>query len=173
MADTPASVIRAIEPLAKRHKRKDFFCGVESLDRYLKTQAGQDRRRRLATPRIAVAEDDTVVAYYTLSSFAIGLGDLPEREAKKLPQFTNIPATLLGRLAVDRRYHGRGLGDYMLNSAIKRALAFADEIASFAVVVDAINMGVVAFYETYGFQRSKHHADRLYLPIAQAEKLFQ
>ena len=100
-----------IEPLGKDHDRSGFSSGNEELDRYLKNQAGQDARRNIAAPFVLVEERGTAVCgYYTLSAFAIDLTDLPEDIARKLPRYPVVPATLLGRLAVDMRLRGRGLG---------------------------------------------------------------
>src|SRR5258708_35807554 len=95
-----------IEPLRDDHNRAVFSCGNASLDRYLKEQAGQDLRRGCATPFVLVSErgGTTILGYYTLSSYGIDVGELPPDVAKKLPRYPLIPATLLGRLSVDRRF---------------------------------------------------------------------
>ena len=105
--DRDAAVTFTVEPLVKRHKRDDFSCGAEPLDRYLKTQASQDKKRRFAAPYVAVTDDNIVIAYYALSSFRIDQPELPEDERKKLPKYPDVPATLLGRLAVDQNYRGQ------------------------------------------------------------------
>ena len=66
------------------------------------------------TPYVAVTDNNIVVAYYTLSSFRIDQPDLPEDERKELPGYPDVPATLLGRLAVDQKYRGQGIGEHML-----------------------------------------------------------
>jgi len=103
-----------IERLRSEHDRADFSCGNASLDRYLKEQAGQDLRRACATAFVLVPKrgDSSILGYYTLSSYGIDVGDLPADVAKKLPRYPLIPATLLGRLAVDRRYQGQGIGEF-------------------------------------------------------------
>ena len=74
-----------------------------------------------------------VLGYYTLSSFGINLADLPEETAKKLPRYPLVPATLLGRLAVDKDHQGKGLGEFLLMDALHRSLDQADVIGSAAV----------------------------------------
>jgi hypothetical protein len=98
-----------IEPLDKHHDRADFSCGEASLDRYLRSQAGQDARRHVAAPFVAVAAAGSprVLGYYTLSAFGIELAELPDETARKLPGYPVVPAALLGRLAVDQRQRGR------------------------------------------------------------------
>ena len=161
-----------VEPLAKRHKRDDFSCGAEPLDRYLKTQASQDKRRRFSAPYVAVTDDDIVIAYYALSSFRIDQPDLPEDERKKIPGYPDVPATLLGRLAVDQKYRGQGLGEHMLLHALKRSYDLSCEIASYAVVVDAKDEAAIVFYQHFNFLQFPGTPNRLYLPMKQVAKLF-
>ena len=141
MPEPPDPAERLIEPLRNGHNRADFSCGNASLDRYLKEQAGQDLRRACATPFVLVSErgDTTILGYYTLSSYGIDVGNLPADVARKLPRYPLIPATLLGRLAVDRRFQGRGMGEFLLLDALHRSLEESAEIAAAAVVVDAID----------------------------------
>src|SRR6266581_2612434 len=129
-----------IELLRSNHDRADFSCGNASLDRYLREQAGQDLRRACATPFVLAPErgDTAILGYYTLSSYGIDVGELPADVARKLPRYPLIPATLLGRLAVDLRYHRQGVGEFLLLDALHRTLVQSAEIAAAAVVVDAI-----------------------------------
>ena len=172
MSENEDAVTFIVEPLAKRHKRDKFSCGAEPLDRYLKTQATQDARRGYAAPIVAVTGDNTVIAYYTLSAFKIDLPDLPENERKKLPRYPDVPATLLGRLAVDQNFRGQGIGEHMLLHALKRSHDLSSEIASFAVVVDAKDDAAIAFYQHFNFLQFPECNDRLYLPMKQVAKLF-
>jgi hypothetical protein len=108
-----------IEPLGTDHDRPSFSCGVEPLDRYFHHQVGQDVRRGLASCFVAVHLLDTAICgYYTLSATSVSLGDLPPALAKKFPHYPRIPATLLGRLAVDHRFRGRQLGRRLLYDAM-------------------------------------------------------
>src|ERR1035441_4027090 len=109
------------EALGDGHDRGAFDCGDEALDRYFRTQATQDIRRRVANCFVVVgAVTGQVAAYYTLSSASIPLLDLPAEEAKRLPHYPALPAVLIGRLAVDRRFQRRGLGELMIVNAVQR-----------------------------------------------------
>jgi GNAT superfamily N-acetyltransferase len=164
-----------IETLRTHHDREEFSCGNASLDRYLKEQAGQDLRRACATPFVLVPEreDTSVLGYYTLSSYGIDVGELPPDVAKRLPRYPLIPATLLGRLAVDRRYQGQGIGEFLLVDALRRALVQSAGIAAAAVVVDAINAAAEMFYRHYGFVQFPLKASRLFLPMKTIADLFR
>jgi ribosomal protein S18 acetylase RimI-like enzyme len=163
---------RRIEPFdAKRHARDGFSCGVESLDAYLQARARQDQERRAAAVFV-LAEGPTVIGYYTLSAYTIHPGELPEELIRKLPRYPNLPATLIGRLAVDAQCQGQGLGEELLMDALKRALDSASQVASLAVVVDAENDSAANWYSSYGFLRFPDHPDRFFLPMKTIQKLF-
>jgi GNAT superfamily N-acetyltransferase len=155
-----------IEPLNRHHDRAAFNSGNESLDRYLQRQSSQDIKRRVSRVFICRARQDKtrVWGYYTLSTLAIDLSELPEKVAKKLPRHP-IPAALIGRLAVDISEQGKGIGKLLLSDAIKRTLAVSGEIAIYAVVVDAINKEAESFYMQYGFAHLASKGKRLYLPL--------
>jgi GNAT superfamily N-acetyltransferase len=162
-----------IEALDKRHDRSRFFCGAESLDRYLREQAGQDARRRVAAPFVLCkGKNSAVLGYYTLSALSVHVGAWPEDVARKLPKYPFVPATLVGRLAVDRTLRGKGAGEHLLMDALRRALAASRDVASVAVVVDAKDDSAVSFYGRYGFIRFLDQPNRLFLPMAVIEKLF-
>lgn len=159
-----------IEPLASHHDRAGFDCGVEPLNRYLKLQAGQDVRKNIAAPFVLVAGDGVVGGYYTLSASALILTELPSELTRKLPRYPQIPATLLGRLAVDRRYRGEGYGRFMLADALFRAAR--SQIASFAVVVDAKDAVARSFYERESFLPFPDQPMKLFRPMADIKRLF-
>lgn len=159
-----------IEPLGKRHDRSAFCCGVEALDRYLIHHAGQEARRRIAATFLLVEEGgERIAGYYTLSATTIRLGALPPDIAKRLPKYPGIPATLLGRLAIDQAFRGQGLGEILLVDALKRTLR--SEIATFAIVVDAKDEHAVTFYKRYGFTPLLDTERKLFLPTARMPAL--
>lgn len=142
-----------IELLDKKHNRDDFDCGKELLNNYLKNQAGQDIKRKLSACFVlAESTSDQIQGYYTLSNNSIPLSSFPEHIQKKLPRsYISIPTTLLGRLAIDTKYRGKGIGKILLIDALKRSYEISQEIGSFAVVVDPIDEEAEKFYEKYDF----------------------
>ena len=154
-----------VELLGPAHDRSSFRCGQEALDRYLKTQAGQDSRRRIANCFVIVeSASGSIAGYYTLSSASIPLADLPEGESRKLPRYPVVPAVRIGRLAVDERFRGRGLGAGMLVDAVSRVTAA--DAASYMLLVDAKDEQGAAFYTHFGFRRFATKPLTLYLPLA-------
>ena len=161
-----------VAPLAADHDRAAFQSRVEPLDRYLRVQAGQDVRRRLAAVFVFVdAATGTISAYYTLSAFSVDPGSLPVEVARRLPQ-RPVPCTLLGRLAVDTPYRGQGLGAAALAHALGRAQRAGEDVAAMAVVVDAKDEAARSFYEHHGFEQFLDDEFRLFMPLQSAAKLF-
>lgn len=161
------------EPLGQKHDRAAFSCGVEALDTYLQKQASQDAKKHAAAPFVLTPDGKTISGYYTLSQYAIDLGDVPEEVAKKLPRYPAVPATLLGRLAVSTDFRGKGLGEKLLMDALYRSLKLSEQIASTGVVVDAKDEATRAFCRKYGFIELPKINKRLFLPIGTIEKLFE
>jgi predicted GNAT family N-acyltransferase len=161
-----------IDPLSDHHDRAAFASGVEPLDRYLRAQAGQDSRRRVASCFILTRTDEPaqVLGYYTLSALSIALTDLPSSLAKRLPRYPTVPATLMGRLATDSRHRGQRLGELLLFDACPRVLK--SEIATFALVVDAKDAAAERFYARYRFLRLLAGSSRMFLPITEIAALF-
>ncbi len=154
-----------IEPLGKEHDRAAFSCGVQELDRDLTQQASQDTRRRIARVFVCTAEgSNVVIGFYTLSVLSLDLGFLPEHLARKLPRHP-VPAALIGRLAVDRSSQGSGIGRMLLADAVKRTASAGEEIAVYAVVVDAKDENARRFYEAFGFRSLRRRPMRLFLPL--------
>ncbi len=152
-----------IEPLGLHHNRAGFSCGVEALGRYLKNQAGQDRRRGAAPCFVAVSEQNKLAGYYTLAMTSIALSDVPEDMAKKLPRYPKIPATLIGGLAVDLRFRGQQLGHRLVFDAMRQTIQ--RRIASAMLAVDAKDEAAAAFYLKFGFRRLGPGRSHLFLPL--------
>jgi predicted N-acetyltransferase YhbS len=91
----------------------------------------------VAVEFVATADGKTVAGYYTLSPYAIQLDGVPEEIVKKLPQYTMVPTTLVGRLAVSAEFRGQRLGELLLMDALHRSLALSEQVASACVIVDA------------------------------------
>jgi ribosomal protein S18 acetylase RimI-like enzyme len=158
-----------LESLAGQHQRDMFRCGQEVLDRYFQTQVTQDIRRRIANCFVAVeTATGQIAAYYTISAASIPLVDLPQEEIRRLPRYPTVPAVRIGRLAVDERFQGRGLGAALLADAAARALNSA--AAAFALLVDAKNDQAVAFYQHFGFRILASQPRTLFLPLATAKQ---
>lgn len=142
-----------IEALKKEHDRSVFDCGKKSLNSYLKEQVNQDVKRKLSVCFVLI-EDATklIQGYYTLSNNSIPLSCFSEKVQNKLPKsYTSIPTTLLGRLAIDKKFQKQGIGKILLIDALKRSYEVSKTIASFGVIVDPIDSTAKSFYSKYNF----------------------
>jgi GNAT superfamily N-acetyltransferase len=141
------------ENLSSHHNRADFSCGKESLDNYIKTQSTQDIKRKLSACFVLPDfEGNSIKGYYTLSNCSIPLDHVPKAFRSKLPEsYKNIPATLLGRLAINLKFQKQGIGKLLLIDALRRSYDISKVIGSFAVIVDPLDNDAEKFYANYGF----------------------
>jgi ribosomal protein S18 acetylase RimI-like enzyme len=161
----------SLEILSEARDRTVFRCGVDALDRYFREQVTQDIRRRITNCFIAAERASGEIAgFYTLSAASVPFTELPQDITRRLPRYPVIPAIQLGRLAVDLRYAGRGLGSALLADATLRAARA--EPAAFTLLVDAKDDHAAAFYRKHGFVSLDSRRLTSFLPIATALKLF-
>jgi GNAT superfamily N-acetyltransferase len=155
-----------ITPLDKRHDRNNFDCGEATLNAYLSRYANQDIRRRVS--RVFVASAPTgpqrVIGYYSLSAGSLAAADLPEEFRRRLPRYP-VPVALVGRLAVDRSYHGQGFGAVLIADALQRIALAGQVMAVYAAVVDALDESAAAFYRQFGFISLPSQPLKLFLPM--------
>jgi ribosomal protein S18 acetylase RimI-like enzyme len=153
-----------IRPLFANDDREGFDSQVEPLDRYLRQLARQDQRRHVANCFVVnLRGTRTIAGYFTLSATSLPIGELPSQLAKRLPLHDKLPASLVGRLAVDHRFREIGLGRAMLVDAATRAAR--SEPAVFALVVDAKDEAAMNFYRYHQFIPFITTPASLFLPI--------
>lgn len=161
----------SFEPLAD-HDRASFSCGVPELDDYLRRQASQDAKRKVAAPFVVVDETHQILGYYTLSSYGVRIAELPPDIARKLPKYPLIPTTLLGRLAVSRDHHGQKLGRLLLMDALHRSWKNSSQVASVGVVAEAVDETARTFYLHHEFVPLTEHARKLFIAMKTIQKAF-
>jgi GNAT superfamily N-acetyltransferase len=147
----PASPLRAPELLADSHELEPFDCGAPSLDHWLKHRA-RGNQASGASRVYVVCRGDIVVGYYALAAGAIERDEAPSKVRRNMP--SPVPVIVLGRLAVDNREQGNGIGAALLRDALLRALSASREIGAAAVLVHALNDRAKAFYLEHGFVES-------------------
>jgi predicted GNAT family N-acyltransferase len=167
-------MILLTENLRSSHKIKEFTCGSPMLDNYLKHQASQDIKKKLTACFVYTEHEVNLVkGYYTLSNNSIPSNLIPVSFRKQIPKsYSSIPATLLGRLAVDIKYQGQGMGKALLIDALKRSFLISKSIGSFAVVLDPLDREAEKFYEKYGFIKLPD-CGRMFLPMKIINQLFE
>jgi ribosomal protein S18 acetylase RimI-like enzyme len=155
-----AMLIETLDP--KRHNRADFDCGVQELNRYLQEFANQDQKRGLAKTYVLV-DGTRIRGYYSLTAHSVTRKNLPPDIRTGV--YNDIPFLLLGRLAVDRAFQGKGYGDAMMYHAFKTTKNLAERLGIFGMIVDAKDEKAVAFYQRFGFRSIEGNKNRLVLPI--------
>jgi GNAT superfamily N-acetyltransferase len=141
------------EPLTGAHDVSDFSCGKPALDRWLKTRALSNQDKGF-TAVMVVHEDNKVAGYYGLAPTAIVPGRLPRSIRTGQPP-DPVPCLLLGQLATDTRWAGRGIGTGLVKHALQRCVAAAALIGGRALVVTAVDEDAAAFWARRGFIASK------------------
>ena len=162
------------EVLNPEHRKKEFSCGKEMLDNYLQKQANQDVKRKLSVCFVLNDKENNLIkGYYTLANNSIPQELVPREFKRKFPKaYTSIPATLLGRLAVDKRYQKQGIGKLLLIDALRRSYTISKSIGSFAVIVDPLDKEAEMFYEQYGFIKLPD-SGKMFLPMNTIKELFE
>ncbi|KQS30749.1 N-acetyltransferase [Dyadobacter sp. Leaf189] len=163
----------SISILNSTHKKENFCCDRESLDDYIKKQAKQDVKRSLSICYVLEDSEGVVKGYFTLSAASVSREDMPETMLVKLPRgYADFPATLLGRLALDKTVKGQKLGSALLYAALKKGLINAEVIASLAVIVDPLDSDARKFYARHEFI-DLPGSGRMFLPMATIRKLVE
>jgi GNAT superfamily N-acetyltransferase len=151
------------------HRREPFDCGNAVLNDYLKTRLNQQMKRGVTVGYVLASADGRIAGYVTLSSGELPIGVIPGERG--FPMKLPLPTTLIGRLAVDRKFQGRGLGGDLFVHALRVAVRTAEHVASAVVEVDALDNRARRFCEHYGFARLPDDELHLYLPMPDARAL--
>jgi GNAT superfamily N-acetyltransferase len=160
-----------IDLLNSSLNKKGFKCGKVMLDNYLHMQASQDVRRKLCVV-FAMFEGTIIKGYYTLSNASIPAELIPEGIKKMMPRsYQALPVTLLGRLAIDKKFKGQGLGGILLLDALNRSYQIASQsLGSIGVIVDPLDTEALAFYEKFGFIILPD-SGKMFMPMANIAQL--
>lgn len=155
-------------PLADLHELNDFFSGVPSLDDWLKRRARANQLSG-ASRTFVVTENHNVVGFYALASGAIAAPSSVGRFRRNMPD--PIPVAVLGRLAIDRSWQGKGLGRALFRDCALRVAHAADMIGIRGIVVHAISDQAKAFYLALGFDPSPAEPMTLMVTLADIRHL--
>jgi GNAT superfamily N-acetyltransferase len=138
-------------PILIHHELDIFDSGELSLDNWLKKRALKNQASGASRCFVA-CKDKTVIGYYTLSAGAISQEVAPKSMRRNMPD--PIPVLLLGRLAIDKNYHNKGLGSALIRDAMIRAVSIASDAGVFAILLHALSEQAKRFYLSRGFVES-------------------
>jgi GNAT superfamily N-acetyltransferase len=141
------------EPLAAGHDLSDFSCGKPALDRWLKTRALSNQEKGF-TAVIVVHEANRVIGFYGLAPTAVVPSTLPRSIRTRQPP-DPVPCLLLGQLATDLNWIGKGVGTGLLKHALQRCVAAAQLVGGRALLVNAVDADAADFWRRRGFIPSK------------------
>lgn len=137
--------------ISLKHYLEDFDCGEASLNHWLKKRALKNQNSD-ASRCFVIADGMNVIGYYCLSAGAISHEAAPKSMRRNMPD--PLPILLIGRLAIDKKYHNQGLGRALLRDAMLRAVHIANETGIFAIMVHALSEPAKLFYLSKGFVES-------------------
>lgn len=148
------------------HDRQSFACGVAALDGYIHHFADQHQRRGITSVYVLTdsAQPECILGYYTLSAAQVDRDGLIEADRKKLPAYP-VPCFRMGRLACSTAQRGSGLGKLLVGCAVDRCLKARQQIAAFALIVDAKDEAAKSFYFHFGFKALQDSPLTLYLAL--------
>jgi GNAT superfamily N-acetyltransferase len=161
----PACIERAPEKLRAEHDVSSFDCGEASLNDWLRRRALQNQESG-ASSTYVIVEKDQVVGYYSLAAGSVARETAPGRVRRNVPD--PVPVVVLGRLAIDKRIQGAGLGRALLRDAILRTLQAAEIIGVRAILVHALSEPAKRFYEACGFTSSPINPLTLMITLSEA-----
>ena len=155
---------RPLDPAV--HDRKAFECGVPALDEYIRRLAEQHKRRGISSVYVLVdsAAPEFILGFYTLSAAEVDVTQLAEVDRKRLPRYP-VPCFRMGRLACRTDQQGRGIGKLLVGCAVDRCLKAREQVAAYALIVDAKDEVARSFYEHFGFKPLLDSGLTLYLPL--------
>ena len=152
-----------IIPLTGNHDRQGFDCGHQELNDWLRKIARQHQDKGLSKTFVATLEENPthICGYYALTLAELDSQHIPQAWRKKMPR--RIPGVRLGRLAVDARYQGKGLGALLLVDALSRAARIYREAGGIGLFVDALDEPAALFYQHFGFAAAPDNPLLLFL----------
>jgi GNAT superfamily N-acetyltransferase len=156
--------------LAPHHELDAFVCGMAPLDDWLKRRARRNEAEG-ASRTFVCCVGRRVVGYYSLSAASVLRDAATGRVRRNMPD--PVPAVLLGRLAVDRGWQGRGIGSDLLRDAVLRVLAAAETVGIRAILVHAASQAAKVFYQQHGFHASPVEPMTLMVTIEEAQRMMR
>ena len=161
-----AGTISAPEKLTPEHDLAQFECGEPELDDWLRRRALRNEEGG-ASRSYVICAGRQVVGYYALAAGAAAHANAPGRVRRNMPN--PVPVMVIGRLAIDLRFQGRGIGSALLRDAVLRTAQAAGIAGIRAILVHAISERAKRFYEKSGFRASPVEPMTLMITVSEAE----
>jgi len=155
--------------VSRRLGKSAFDCGNAILNDYFRFYAFKNDQLSIGKTFVALNDEQVVAGFMTLASAQLEAEALPAEIRSRLPRYP-VPAFRIAKLAVATVFQGRGVGAWLLRSALERAIAVSASVGTYSVIVDAIDDKAKSFYQKYGFISLAGHGQTLFLPLASISK---
>lgn len=140
------------EPISESHDLSQFDCGDPALNNWLIRRALQNHKYGASKTQVITIDHSVVIGFYCLAAGSVPRNECSGSVRRNQPE--PVPVIVLGRLAIDQRYHGQGLGVQLLKHAYEMSCLVSQTIGARALLVVAKNDSVASFYKKYGFVES-------------------
>lgn len=164
----PAPALNSPLKLSPAHDLSQFACGEPALDDWLRRRALPNEASGSSRTYV-VCVGQQVVGYYALANGAITHAESPGRIRRNMPD--PVPVMVLGRLAVDQKFQGQGIGTGLLRDAVLRTIQAAEIAGIRAILAHALSVAASRFYEKHGFVASPVDPLTLMITVAEAKRI--
>lgn len=151
-----------LEPLQKKHPRRQFDCGEGVVNHWLRTKALQHQEKRLSVTKVLVDGNGAIAGFYTLATGQVDFSDLPSDLACKLPRRA-LPVAIVAWLGVSQALQGQKLGRLLFAQALCDCHVAGQTFAFVAVILDCVDEQAKAFYQQWDFAEMPGNPFRLFL----------
>ena len=158
-------------PLNQNHELSQFNCGNhDTLNDWLKFRSLKSEGLSARTYVVCPINEMSVIGYYCISTAIAQRVNLPSAKLRQsMPD--SVPMLLIGRLAIDQQWQGKGIGSALLQDALKRCCSASQIAGVRAIIVNALDENAVNFYSKYGFLHYPLGERTMLMPIEHALKL--
>lgn len=163
MGKTKVQELKPPSLLSDNHNVDNFDCGEPTLDEWLKKRAAKNNASD-ASRCFVLCDDNQVIGYYCLSAGAINRESAPKAMRRNMPE--SLPVLVLGRLAIDKNFHNKGLGSALLRDAMIRSVSISHDLGVFAILIHALSDEAKQFYISRGFIESPIQPMTLFMTLA-------
>lgn len=164
MGKTKVQDLTAPSLLSDGHNVDNFDCGEPSLNDWLKKRAAKNNAADASRCFVICDPNNVVVGYYCLSAGAINRESAPKSMRRNMPE--SLPVLVLGRLAIDKNYHNKGIGSALLRDAMIRSVSIAQDAGVFAILIHSLSDQAKQFYLSRGFVESPLQTMTLFMTLA-------
>lgn len=151
-----------IEPLQRSHPRRQFDCGQDDVNDWLRAKALQHQDKRLSATKVLIDSRRAIAGFYTLATGQVDFGDLPSELVRKLPRRA-LPVAIVAWLGVGLSHQGQRLGDLLFAQALRDCYDAGQTFAFVAVILDCIDDRARTFYRRWDFVELPGNPYRLFL----------